>query len=102
MTFRIGAFQRCLLFDMPRGSFFCSAALNFSEPFVRLGLAVAQKSGIFIVFSKQLNGPVLVYIGIAVNTAVRAGVVGTDVGAFRAAAFFPCGFNFIRKSPGKE
>ena len=52
--------------------------------------------------AKCLAGSMLVHVGITVNAAVGTGVVGADIGAFRAAAFFPRRFLFIRKSFGNK
>ena len=44
----------------------------------------------------------LVYICIAVNTAVRAGVVRSNIRALGAAAIFSCRFFFVLEAIGKE
>lgn len=52
--------------------------------------------------AKGFAGLALVDVCVTVNAAVRAGVVGADVGAFSAAAFFPCWFVLELKTAGKE
>ena len=51
---------------------------------------------------KGSAGLLLVHIGVAVHTAVRAGVIRSDVRAFRAAAFFSCGFLFVLEAIGEK
>ncbi len=51
---------------------------------------------------KSSVGFLLIHIGVTVNTAVRAGVIGSNVRALGTAALFPCGFFFVRKAIGKE
>jgi len=54
------------------------------------------------VIIKSSAGLLLVHIGVAVNTAVGAGVIRSNVRAFRAAAFFSCGFLFVLEAIWKE
>ena len=51
--------------------------------------------------SKHFVGPGLVHIRIAVHATVRTGVIGAYIGAFGAAAFFPCRFVTVREA-GRE
>ncbi len=51
---------------------------------------------------KSSVGLLFIHIGVTVNTAVRAGVIRSNVRALGTAAFFPCGFFFVRKTIRKE
>ena len=51
---------------------------------------------------ERFVGSVLVYICIAVNAAVRAGVIGADIGAFCAAAFFSRRLMIVRETIRKK
>lgn len=52
--------------------------------------------------TKSSVGLLFIHIGVTVNTAVRAGVIRSNVRALGTAALFPCGFFFVRKTIGKE
>jgi len=51
---------------------------------------------------ESLVGLFFIRIGVAVNTAVRAGVISSNVCAFRAAAFISRGFFFVLEAIRKE
>ena len=52
--------------------------------------------------SIRLSSLVLIHVGIAINAAVRAGVVGADVGTLGAAALLPRGLFLMLKPIGKK
>ena len=85
-----------------------TGASDFGHPRVGLGLVEAQEGGVRIVATKSLASHGLVGVGVAIEAAVRAGVVGPDVDALGAAALFtrglfwytsPCGKNNCSTSP---
>ncbi len=51
---------------------------------------------------ESLVGLLFIHIGVTVNTAVRAGVIRSNVRALGTAALFSCGFFFVHKTIGKE
>ena len=73
-------------------------SFNFGKPSVGVRFRVTQESAVFVVSFEGFVSAKLVGVGVAVNAAVGAGVVGSDIYALRAAAFFPGGLIIVRKA----